>query len=59
MIKPAQYRLFQVADLITTLELTELKRKNGENSKSELLFFKSMRDFHKNFYKHIIKKKED
>lgn len=59
LIKPAQYRLFQIADLITTLELTELKCQNGENSKSELLFFKSMRDFYKNFYKHIIKKKEE
>lgn len=58
MIKPAQYRLFQVADLITTLELTELKHQNGRNSKSELLFFRSMRDFYKNFYRHIIKKKE-
>lgn len=58
MIKPAQYRLFQVADLITTLELTELKCQHNVNSKSELLFFKSMRDFHKNFYKYIIKKKE-
>ena len=59
LIKPAQYRLFQIADLITTLELTELKCQKGENSKSELLFFKSMRDFHKNYYKHIVKKKEE
>lgn len=59
MIKPAHYRLFQIADLITTLELTEIKCQNSKNSKSELLFFKSMRDFHKNFYKHILKKRED
>lgn len=59
MIKPAQYRLFQIADLITTLELTELKYQNGKNSRSELLFFKSMRDFHKNFYKHMLKKREE
>ena len=59
LIKAAQYRLFQVADLITTLELTELKCQKGTNSRSELLFFKSMRDFHKNYYKHIIKKKEE
>lgn len=58
-VKPYNYRLFQVADLLTTLELINLKRNDGTNSKSEKNFFKSMRDFYKNYYKHIEKKKVD
>ena len=36
---PSQYRLFQVADLICTLKLTELKLANNTLSKSEKPFF--------------------
>ena len=37
---PSQYRLFQVADLINTLKLTELKLENHILSKSEKHFLK-------------------
>lgn len=54
---PAKYRLLQVADMLTTFELIELKRERGSNSSSEQQFFVSMRDFYKNYYKRIMKKK--
>ena len=56
-ISPKDYRLFQAADLITTFELIELKHKTNTNSKSEKSFFKSMRDFQKNYFRQIEKKK--
>lgn len=56
-IEPSSYRLFQIADLITTMELINQKRLNEENSKSELQFFGSMRDFYKNYYKRLSKHK--
>ena len=37
---PSNYRLFQVADLICTLKLTELKMQNHILSKSEIVFLK-------------------
>lgn len=58
-VKPYNYRLFQIADLLTTLELINLKKNDGTNSKSEINFFGSMRDFYKNYYKTIEKKKAD
>jgi hypothetical protein len=56
-ISPAKYRLFQIADLITTLELINRKRQVSENSNSEIMFFGTMREFNKNYYKYISKKK--
>ena len=56
-VKPADYKLFQVADLICTLELTNDKAKRNMLSKSELEFFHSARDFKKNIYKYIEQKK--
>lgn len=56
-IKPENYRLFQIADFVTTLELINYKTENMENSRSEKLFFGSMRLFRKDYYKKIIKKK--
>ena len=53
---PAQYRLFQVADLICTLKLTELKMNNHILSKSETSFFESERLLKKNYLKPISKK---
>lgn len=53
-VKPIDYKLFQVADLICSLEL--LKEKN-ELSNSENEFFHSHRDFRKNYYKWISKKR--
>ncbi len=53
---PADYRLFQVADLICTLELIKLKNEHHILSKSEEDFFGSMRDMKKNYLKPIEKK---
>ena len=53
---PADYRLFQVADLICTLKLTELKLSAHQLSKSELFFFQDERVFKKNYLKALDKK---
>lgn len=54
---PADYRLFQVADLFCTLELICLKDENHIMSKSEKAFFGSMRDMRKNYLKLMFKKR--
>ena len=56
-VSPVDYKLFQVADLICTMELTNDKANRNALSKSELEFFHSARDFKKNLYKYIEKKK--
>ena len=53
---PADYRLFQVADLICTLKLTELKMENHLLSKSEIYFFNDERTLKKNYLKPLSKK---
>ena len=55
-VKPVDYKLFQVADLICTLELLSEKAESGSFSASELDFFDNVRDFKKNYLKHIKKK---
>ena len=52
-VRPVDYKLFQVADLICT---TELLAEKASFSRSELDFFNNKRDFQKNFLKHIRKK---
>lgn len=54
---PTEYRLFQVADLICTLKLIELKMNNHTLSKSELLFFQNERTLKKNYLKPLNLKK--
>ena len=56
-VLPCDYKLFQAADLICTLELTKLKLESRDLSKSEQLIFHSKRDFNKDFLKGIKKKK--
>lgn len=53
-VVPADYRLFQVADLICTIKLICLKKEKHILSKSESSFFGSMRDLHKNYIKPIL-----
>ena len=53
---PADYRLFQVADLICTLKLTKLKMQKHTLSKSEMYFFDSERTLKKNYLKALEKK---
>jgi len=53
---PADYRLFQVADLFCTLELICLKDEHHIISKSEEAFFGSKRDMRKNYLNPLFKK---
>ena len=55
-VVPSEYKLFQVADLLCTMELISLKAESGSLSKSELAFFGNLRDFRKNYMKHLAKK---
>ena len=54
---PKDYKLFQAADLICTLQLLKLKREKKELSNSELLLFHNERELNKQFIKPIMKKK--
>ena len=54
-VMPADYRLFQVADLFCTLELICLNDEHHIMSKSEKAFFGSMRDMKKNYLKPMLK----
>ena len=47
-VQPVDYKLFQVADMVCTLELLRLK--------AETEFFNSTRDFRKNYLKTLVKK---
>lgn len=55
-VTPSNYRLFQVADLICTLKLTELKMENHILSNSERIFFTDERTLKKNYLKPINSK---
>ena len=55
-VKPVDYKLFQVADLICTMELLAEKAENSSFTHSEMEFFDNIRDFKKNYLKHIRKK---
>lgn len=56
VVHPEDYRLFQVADLVCTLELLALKRKRGVLSGSEKLFFKNAKRL-KNTYLRYLERK--
>ena len=56
-VKPSDYKLFQVADLICTWELLALKAENKSFTKSENEMFDSPKEFIKNRYKLIQKKR--
>ncbi len=55
-VMPADYRLFQVADLICTVKLAELKMERRQLSKSEVFFFNDERTLRKNYLKPLSKK---
>ena len=55
-VMPKDYKLFQSADLICTLELIDEKCKTGELSRSEMAVFHSKRDLYKQFIRPIKKK---
>lgn len=56
-VMPTDYKLFQVADFICTMELLSLKLENNLFSKSEMNFFGNKRDLKQNYLK-ALKKKE-
>lgn len=55
-VKPIDYKLFQIADMICTLALLATKAELKIFTKSELDFFGSIRDFKRNYLKSILKK---
>ena len=55
---PERYKLFQVADMIATLKLVELKIEHGEQmTESEFKFFGGIRNFKRNYLR-FVKAKE-
>ena len=55
-VVPSEYRLFQVADLVCTLKLAELKMNRHSLSKSELYFFNDEKTLKKNYLKVLAAK---
>ena len=55
-VMPSDYKLFQVADFVCTMELIKLKIANNLFSKSELNFFGSLRDLKQNYLKILARK---
>ena len=55
-VLPSDYRLFQVADLICTMRLIELKDDLHIFSNSEKIFFGNARTFRKNYLKPLKEK---
>lgn len=55
-VQPVNYKLFQVADLICTVEWLALKAEAGNLSNAEIGFFRTARDFKKNYLKPVRKK---
>jgi hypothetical protein len=57
-VRPERYKLFQVADMIATLKLVELKIEHGEPmTESEYKFFGGVRNFKRNYLR-FVKAKE-
>jgi len=52
-VRPVDYKLFQVADLICTIELIMSKIELGQFSNTEQEFFHSVREFKKNYWRTI------
>lgn len=55
-VMPSEYKLFQAADLLCTLELIRLKLENNMFSKSEINFFGNIHDLKRNYIKPLRKK---
>ena len=55
-VLPSDYRLFQIADLVCSLKLAELKAASHSLSKSEQVFFGDMRTLRKNYLKPLSEK---
>lgn len=55
-VVPADYRLFQVADLFCSFKLISLKLELSQLSSSEKIFFKSVQDLKRNYLKPLRRK---
>ena len=56
-VLPENYRMFQVADVLCTLELTRMKLLSGERlSRSEFDFFNGIQNLRKNYIKPLARK---
>ena len=55
-VMPKDYKLFQVADLLCTMELVNLKLESNSFTNSDLSFFGSIRDLKKNYLKPLHSK---
>lgn len=55
-VQPVEYRLFQIADLVCTMELLAEKSESNNFSNSEREFFGAPREFKKEFLKNFRKK---
>ena len=55
-VMPSDYKLFQVADFVCTMQLVKLKIGSSLFSKSEINFFGSPRDLKQNYLKPLKKK---
>ena len=56
-VQPENYRLFQAADVLCTLELTRLKLQSGERlSRSEFDFFNGIQNLRRNYLKPLSRK---
>ena len=58
-VSPINYKLFQVADLLCTMKLIDIKFERGIQSASEQKFFGSTRDLKKNYLNPLSKLKFD
>jgi hypothetical protein len=58
-VAPADYKLFQAADMLCTLELLSEKAKHKILSNSELAFFSSAKNLYKSYIRAIQKRKID
>lgn len=58
-VLPSDYRLFQAADMLCTMELIKLKLENSVLSASEMEFFGNIRDLKKNYLKQLVKNEWD
>lgn len=56
-VQPVDYKLFQVADLVCTMELLAEKAESNSFSRSEQEFFGNVRDFRKEYLKGFQKKR--
>ena len=56
-VSPANYKLFQAADMLCTMELLSLKAERNMLSSSELAFFSSKRKLDKSYLRAIQKKR--